>query len=57
MNWLLRLARTYTGAFDVIAVDGAYHGNTQTLIDISSYKHGGPGGKGAPSWAHNCSLA
>ncbi len=48
----LRLARTYTGAFDVIAVDGAYHGNTQTLIDISSYKHGGPGGKGAPSWAH-----
>lgn len=48
----IRLARNYTGASDIIALDGAYHGNTQTLIDISSYKHGGPGGKGAPAWAH-----
>lgn len=48
----IRLARNYTGANDIIALDGAYHGNTQALIDISSYKHGGPGGKGAPEWAH-----
>jgi 4-aminobutyrate aminotransferase-like enzyme len=33
-------------------VDGAYHGNTQALIDISPYKHDGPGGSGAPPWAH-----
>jgi 4-aminobutyrate aminotransferase-like enzyme/Ser/Thr protein kinase RdoA (MazF antagonist) len=52
----LRLAFTYTGANDVIAVDGAYHGNTQNLINISSYKHKGPGGKGAPDWAHIVSL-
>ncbi len=46
----LRLARTYTGARDIITVDGAYHGNTQGLVDISPYKHDGPGGKGAPDW-------
>ena len=48
----LRLARTYTGQDDIIMVDGAYHGNTQALIDISPYKHDGPGGRGAPAWAH-----
>ena len=48
----LRMARTYTGRQDIITVDGAYHGNTQALIDISPYKHDGPGGKGAPPWVH-----
>jgi 4-aminobutyrate aminotransferase-like enzyme len=48
----LRLARTYTGQHDIIMVDGAYHGNTQALIDISPYKHDRPGGRGAPAWAH-----
>jgi 4-aminobutyrate aminotransferase-like enzyme/Ser/Thr protein kinase RdoA (MazF antagonist) len=48
----LRLARTYTGRRDIIMVDGAYHGNTQALIDISPYKHDRPGGQGAPPWAH-----
>ena len=48
----LRLARTYTGRQGIIMVDGAYHGNTQALIDISPYKHDGPGGRGAPAWAY-----
>jgi 4-aminobutyrate aminotransferase-like enzyme len=48
----LRLARTYTGVNDMIVVDGAYHGNTAALIDISPYKHDGPGGSGAPSHVH-----
>jgi 4-aminobutyrate aminotransferase-like enzyme len=48
----LRLARTYTGQDDIMMVDGAYHGNTQALIDISPYKHDRPGGRGAPDWAH-----
>ena len=48
----LRLARGYTGRRDIISVDGAYHGNTQALIDISPYKHAGPGGAGAPDWSH-----
>jgi 4-aminobutyrate aminotransferase-like enzyme/Ser/Thr protein kinase RdoA (MazF antagonist) len=44
----LRLARTHTKQKDLIAIDGAYHGNTSELINISSYKHNGPGGEGAP---------
>ncbi len=48
----LRLARASTGARDVIVLEGAYHGHTTSLIDVSPYKHGGPGGEGAPSWVH-----
>lgn len=48
----LRLARAHTGGHDVAVVDGAYHGNTTTLIDISPYKFLGPGGRGQPSWVH-----
>jgi 4-aminobutyrate aminotransferase-like enzyme/Ser/Thr protein kinase RdoA (MazF antagonist) len=48
----LRLARAHTGARDVIVLAGAYHGNTATLIDVSPYKHAGPGGAGAPEWVH-----
>lgn len=44
----LRLARTATGQFDMITLDVAYHGHTQALIEVSPYKHDGPGGKGAP---------
>jgi 4-aminobutyrate aminotransferase-like enzyme/Ser/Thr protein kinase RdoA (MazF antagonist) len=44
----LRLARHYTGQKDVIVVDGAYHGNLSTLIEISPYKFNGPGGSGKP---------
>ncbi len=48
----LRLARTHTGQQDMIVVDGAYHGHTTALIDISPYKHNGPGGQGAPPHVH-----
>jgi len=44
----LRLAWTHTGRKDIIVLDGAYHGNLSSLIDISPYKFDGPGGKGAP---------
>lgn len=52
----LRLARAHTGAKDLIVLDHAYHGNTTTLIDISPYKHNGPGGSGAPDWVHTAQL-
>jgi len=52
----LRLARTHTKARDLIVLDHAYHGNTTTLIDISPYKHDGPGGEGPPSWVHKAPL-
>jgi len=51
-----RLARTYTGQRDIITVEGAYHGNTNLLVDISPYKHDGPGGKGAPTWVQTVKM-
>jgi 4-aminobutyrate aminotransferase-like enzyme len=48
----LRLARTHTGKRDVIVVDGAYHGNLGSLIEISPYKFDGPGGAGALPHVH-----
>lgn len=48
----LRIARAHTGANEVVVVDGAYHGNSSTLVDISPYKFDGPGGHGRPQWVH-----
>jgi len=52
----LRLARAHTRARDLIVLEHAYHGNTTTLIDISPYKHDGPGGEGPPPWVHKAPL-
>jgi 4-aminobutyrate aminotransferase-like enzyme len=52
----LRLARAHTKAHDMIVLEHAYHGNTTTLIDISPYKHDGPGGNGPPAWVHKAPL-
>ena len=48
----LRIARTVTDRQDVAIIDGAYHGNTAGLIDVSPYKHNGPGGSGQPPGVH-----
>ena len=48
----LRLARAHSKGTEIICVDGAYHGNTASLIDISPYKFDGPGGVGAPPHVH-----
>lgn len=52
----LRLARAATGRRDVLVMDSAYHGHTTSLIDISPYKHAGPGGSGAPDWVHTTPI-
>jgi 4-aminobutyrate aminotransferase-like enzyme len=52
----IRLARAHTKARDMIVLDHAYHGNTTTAIDLSPYKHDGPGGDGPPSWVHKIPL-
>ena len=52
----LRLARAHTHRRDLIVMDSAYHGHTTTLIDISPYKHAGPGGSGAPDWVHTSPI-
>jgi len=53
----LRLARAHTGREDIIVLEHAYHGHTNTLIDISPYKFDGPGGFGKKPWVHVAPLA
>ncbi len=48
----LRLARAYTGHTDFVVLDGAYHGNTSSLVEISPYKYNGPGGAGPAPHVH-----
>lgn len=52
----LRLARSYTRQRDMIVLEAAYHGHTTSMIDISPYKHDGPGGNGAPPWVHTAPI-
>ena len=52
----LRLAIAHTKQQDFIVIDGAYHGNTKNLVDISPYKHNGLGGKGAPPYVHTVRM-
>lgn len=47
----LRMARAHTGGSGVVCIEGGYHGNTQSLVDVSHYKHAGAGGAGAPEWS------
>jgi len=51
----VRIAQTHTGRRDAIVVDGAYHGNTATLVDLSPHKCEGLGGAGLPDWVHKVS--
>ncbi len=52
----LRLVRTYTGARDTVCLQDGYHGHTQALIEVSPYKHAGPGGAGRPPWVQTAAL-
>ena len=48
----IRLAKAHTGGTDFIVVDHAYHGHTDTVIDISPYKYGKRNGAGKKPWIH-----
>ena len=52
----LRIAVAVSGQKDVIVLEEAYHGNTKANIDISPYKHNGPGGSGPPEWVHQIPM-
>lgn len=52
----IRLARMATGRRGMVVVDAGYHGNTTTLIDLSPYKHDGPGGSGPPAWVRKIPM-
>lgn len=44
----LRMAKQYTGRETVAALEYGYHGNTASVIEVSSYKYKGKGGSGKP---------
>lgn len=48
----LRMAKTVTGNNDFIAIEVGYHGNTNAVMDVSSYKFDGFGGSGNPINTH-----
>ncbi|NND88451.1 MAG: aminotransferase class III-fold pyridoxal phosphate-dependent enzyme, partial [Flavobacteriaceae bacterium] len=45
----LRMAKVTTGRDHMVAIETGYHGNTNAVIDVSSYKFDGKGGAGLPS--------
>ncbi|MEV8517896.1 aminotransferase class III-fold pyridoxal phosphate-dependent enzyme [Dactylosporangium sp. NPDC051484] len=48
----LRMARQVTGRTNVMVVDGAYHGNTTAVLQISPDRYDAPGGGGRPDTTH-----
>lgn len=52
----LRMARHARGARGVIALDGAYHGHSADLIDVSPYKYKRKGGNGRPATTGEATL-
>ena len=48
----LRIARNHSKSKETIVLEGAYHGHVTSLIEISPYKHDGPGGEGPPDYVH-----
>ncbi|MFK7767531.1 MAG: aminotransferase class III-fold pyridoxal phosphate-dependent enzyme [Mariniblastus sp.] len=48
----LRLARNFTCGTDVAVLDHAYHGHTQSLIELSPYKFNHKGGEGKADHVH-----
>jgi len=48
----LRIARMLSKSKETIVLDGAYHGHTSALIEVSPYKFNGLGGSGCPDFVH-----
>ena len=51
-----RIAQNYTKSTDVLVMDNAYHGHTNTLIDLSPYKFNNKGGLGKKSYVHIAAM-
>jgi len=48
----IRMAKTCTGNEDMLAIEVGYHGNTNAVMDVSSYKFNAKGGYGKPKTTH-----
>jgi len=53
---ILRLARHFTRSKETIVLGSAYDGNLSSLIEISPYKHTGPGGSGPPDFVYTVPI-
>lgn len=52
----LRMARAWTGTRETVVLEGAYHGNTNALVEISPYKYRGEGGFEPPGHVHEVPM-
>lgn len=52
----IRMARTFTGREDAVVLDGAYHGHTTALVDVSPYKFARKGGQGRKPFVHVAAM-
>jgi 4-aminobutyrate aminotransferase-like enzyme len=52
----LRMAKAYTKQKDVVVVEGAYHGHTGAIVEISPYKFDGKGGFPKPATTHKVPI-
>ncbi|MGH1366064.1 MAG: aminotransferase class III-fold pyridoxal phosphate-dependent enzyme [Calditrichia bacterium] len=52
----LRMARIHTGRKDVLVLDGAYHGHTNSILELSPYKYEGRGGAGKVPTTHQLDM-
>lgn len=52
----LRMARAHTRKVGAVVLDGAYHGNSASVINLSPYKFRGPGGKGLRPWVRMAAM-
>jgi 4-aminobutyrate aminotransferase-like enzyme/Ser/Thr protein kinase RdoA (MazF antagonist) len=48
----IRMARACTKQKDMLAIEIGYHGNTNAVMEVSSYKFDGKGGPGKPETTH-----
>ena len=52
----LRIARAHLGRQETLAFDGGYHGNLNSLIEVSPYKLDGRGGRPGPPWLYRLPM-
>ena len=52
----LRLARTYTKSKETIVMEHGYHGNSNSVVEVSHYKFSRKGGKGPEDYIHSIPI-
>ncbi|MEP7320648.1 MAG: aminotransferase class III-fold pyridoxal phosphate-dependent enzyme [Saprospiraceae bacterium] len=53
----IRMAKNFTGSKDILTMQWGYHGNSNMMVDLSSYKFDRKGGTGKPHHTHVIPMA